>query len=55
MNEMDYGLKKMSDMNYCLNKVNEMEYGLREVRWNGINETDNVTRDQVEGLYYAMI
>ena len=55
MNEMDYGLKKMNDMNYRLNKVNEMEHGLKEVSWSVINETDNVTRDQVEGLYYVVI
>ena len=55
MNEIGYGLKKMNHMNYRLNKVNEVEYGLKEVSWNVINETANVTRDQVEGLYYPVI
>ena len=52
---MDYGLKKMNNMNYGLNKFNEMDYDLKEVSWNVINETDNVTRDQVEWLYYVVI
>ena len=32
-----------------------MEYGLKEVSWDVINETDNVTRDQAEGLNYVVI
>ena len=44
MNEMDYGLKEMK----------EMDYGLKELRWNVINEVDNVTREELRLSDYVM-
>ena len=37
MNEMDFGLKE----------DNEMDYDLKNLRWNVINELDNVTREEL--------
>ena len=45
MNEMDYGLKEM----------NEIDYGRKKLRWNMINEVDDVTREELRLSDYVMM
>ena len=35
--------------------MNEMDYDLKELRWNVINEVDNVTREELMLSVYAMM
>ena len=48
-------VNEMSKMDYGLKEMNEMDYGLRKLRWNVINEVDNVTREELRLSDYVIM
>ena len=42
-------------MDYDLKEMNKMDYSVKELRWNVINEVDNVTREELRLSDYVMV